>query len=245
MTVDVFTINAVGAGIPPVTRYVDSFNRASGNLGINWIQLMNGMIPIVNPICTATFTIGSCVDVQQGVIMTQFGTLNPGMYYAAGLIAAPIYITNWGRSQYSQWLMIIHDQTGANDAGAGPAVLLQNPGNMSQGQEQNGMYAYFIIVAASTKNWTLFRGNYNPATHTALASGGPLANGDTLRLEARCNVSDTTLTFKRNGVTQTTFVDNSPQHFQTGSPGFMANAFDQTGGGSMTSQWRNFDGGLL
>ena len=212
--------------------------------------MVNPWSPYIAPgPTTATFSIGSCTDVQQGMICSVAGVSNPGMAWSAALICAPIYISNFGRSQFSEWLMITNNKTGANDAQSGPAVMIENSGQQGVGNEKNGLHAYGLQISANDKSYLLWRGCAGTATNIASGAAASFANGDVVRLEAQINASDVTLTIKKNGTTINTFVDNSASRFLAGSPGWVGGLgggqFDNTGGGSMTNQWRNFNGGLL
>jgi hypothetical protein len=246
MTVEVSPLNVLGgAGSPPVTHFEDTFNRAGGQLGGNWIQTISASTPTINPIDAATFSIGTAADLAQAMICSVVGTINPGMTYPSGLLAAPIYMSNFGRSQFSEWQMVRMDRVGANDAFGGPSVLLKNDGQQAIGNEKQGLNGYYILVFASDKSYQLNRGNGFVATNLTSGAAATFTANDIIRLEARINPSDVTLKVVKNGATINTFVDNTAGRMLLGSPGWFGQQFDNTGGGSMTNQWRNFRGGLL
>jgi hypothetical protein len=157
----------------------------------------------------------------------------------------PIYMSNFGKSQFSEWQMIRMDRVGANDAFGGPSVLLKNDGQQAVGNEKQGLNGYYILVFASDKSYQLNRGNGFVATNLTSGPAATFTANDVIRLEARINPGDVTLKVVKNGVTINTFVDNTVGRMLTGSPGWYGQQFDNTGGGSMTNQWRNFRGGLL
>jgi hypothetical protein len=236
---------SINKGGTTVKSFSDTFNRTSGNLGQNWIQSINPISPIANPITAATFSIGAATDLAQAMLCSNVGTTNPGSTWAAGLFCAALYMPAFGKSQFSEWLMINNNKVGANDATGGPAVMLSNSGQISQGSEQVGMFGYYLEIAASDKSFNLQRGNAVVATLQTSGGAASFANGDIIRLEAIIGSSSIVLNIKKNGSLLTTVTDNTVGRLTTGSPGWFGRFFDNTAGGSLTSQWRNFNGGLL
>jgi hypothetical protein len=243
--IDVRNLSINRAGFSNVARtFSDTFNRASGNLGKNWIQTSSPTTPTSNPITTGTYSIGVCTDAIQGVIAAQVGSINPLLQYSGGLICVPLVLNCWGLSQFSEWKMVANDNTGANHVICGPACMLQNSGQQSVGTEQQGLFGYLVEILSDTKAYFVVRGNETVQT-TMFSAGATFINGDVVRLEAKVNAGDVTLTLKQNGTTINSFVDNSVGRILSGSPGFYNGSWDNSGGGSMTCQWRNFNGGLL
>lgn len=248
MTVEVTPLNILGgAGTPQVTHFEDTFNRASGNLGQNWLQTMGPFIPTINPITTSVFSIGAAADLQQAMLLTVIGTGNPGMTYPAAVFPMPIYMSNYAKSQFSEWQLVRQDRVGANDAFGGPAVLMENSGQVSSGNQLNGLHGYYILVFASDKSYQLNRGNTLVAVNLTSGPAASFTANDIIRLEARIasGGGSVELSVLKNGVQINSFLDNTAGRILTGSPAWYGQQFDNSGGGSMTSQWRNFRGGLL
>lgn len=245
MTVEVTPLNVLGGGISLPTRFSDTFNRASGILGQNWIQTVSPFTPVVDPVNAATFGIGAAVDLQQAVLLTVEGTGNPNTVWIAGLLCAPIYMNNFGKSQFSEWLMVANDRTGVNDVAGGPAVLAQNSGLQATGNEKQGLFGYFLFIKASDKSYQLIRGTRGASTVITSGGAASFANGDLIRLQVVVSAGQNDFTIFKNGASFATVTDNSAGRLQVGSPGWIGWLFDNSGGGTMTCQWRNFFGGLV
>ena len=246
MTVEIFPLNALGgaAGVVVPTFLNDPMTGVTGPLGFNYIQTVSPTTPIVDPITSGTYSIGVCADAQQGMIVSNVGTGNPGSSWSGGFIVAPLYISCFGQTQFCEFKIVAISRVGANDSVHGPAIFQSNPGQQAVGSEQKGLFSYKLNIRASDLSYFVGRGNAAVGVQLITGGAGSWAAGDVCRLSGQVNPGDITLRVTKNGVLFATAVDNSAGRFSTGGPGFFSNLFDNSAGGSMISQWRNFRGGL-
>lgn len=248
MTVHVsnFNIGRGGTTSPNApNQFSDTFNRASGGLGKNWIQTMGPFTPIINPVGCGTWSIGACSDASQGCILSYVGSVNPGMWWSSGLICAPLYMSCWGLSQFSEWKLITLTDGGLLNVIGGPSVLNLNTGQLSVGSQANG-HSCYSFQTASDGSAALRRGNAGAFTTLASVAAATISAGDVLRLEAVVVAGvSTVLTAKKNGSTIMSFSDIPATMLVGGSPGHYALQIDGTAAEVMVYQFRNFNGGRL
>jgi hypothetical protein len=224
-------------GAPVVRRFQDTFNRASGKLGPNWIHGITSYTPFGNPVNAGQAAIGaSTQDGLQALLWFANGTINPGQFWNTFLLCAPLISACLNKSQYSQWSLVKSTATAGNGIQFGPATMVQSSGSTAS------LFGYCLLVD-QTPAGQMYRVNGN--AFTALGAGFAVAAGDILRLEATINPGDVTLVAKKNAVTQVTVVDNAASRLSEGSPGMIHRFSDNSGGQTFRSEWRNFDGGLL
>lgn len=223
---DILYSNLVSpSGTKPVTKFTDSFNRASGQLGLNWggffgVSAGNGTIGYPG--------IGACTDALQGVIVQSLGGGGSvdGFIWCSPLVNSAVN----GKNQFSQWDLI--SETGAGSF-CGPSVAV-NPQSMP-GANFN---CYSIILRNG--QWRLIR--LDGGGETQLIAPAVLAIPCTLKITCVFNGAiNNIVTVFRNGVQIGTVTDVTGTIIASGVPGFTTS---NPGGGS-NAQWRNFSGGTF
>jgi hypothetical protein len=236
-----------GGILTPVTHFSDTFNRASGGMGQNWIQTVGPWSPITNPVGSGTWAIGSCVDVVQGLICTYVGSANPGMWWNTTVICVPLILTCWGLSQFSEWKSVSLTDGGLLNVIGGPSVMTQNQGNQSVGNVNNGNTGY-SFQRASDGSCSIRRGCSGTFTTLGTAVAGTAPDGSIMRIEAVVTPGvSTVLTAKVNGtIVLGPFTDAFANPMIIGgSPSLYMLQIDGTAAETMVNQWRNFNGGRL
>ncbi len=209
------------SGVPIVTSFTDSFNRGSGQLGLNWAEFIatatgNGLL--ANP------GIGLCTDAAQGMIVSSLGA---GGKADSIMWSVPLVNTSViGLQQFSQFDLI--SELGTSSF-CGPAVAV-DPGGTS-----------FCSYGIAYRNLTWRLSRMVGVTETTLLGPTAIVIPCTLRINVTFNGAiSNTLNVLRNGVNIGNFVDVAGSIVSRGVPGFLLGA---PSAGDNT-EWRNFSGGI-
>lgn len=221
MSVTVSPITIASGGIARITRFQDTFNRASGDLGVNWIFATIPATPVVGNIYCPRAQIGADAGTQR-LLLSPIGTGAQGTGYWGGGLCLPLTRSVSSQNQFAEM------QVGATinlNTYSGPAVLI------------NQSHLYGV-----GNDGQLIRAD-GPTSLVSLHAGFAVAAGDILRIEAVVTAPQVDLTVKKNGAVQYTVTDAGASRSTTGPPGFFSIMFAGGAGGS--SAWEDFDGGLL
>lgn len=245
MTVEVSPLNVLGgAGLPPVTRFQDSFNRASGPLGQNWMQGCIAITPDVNNVSVGFFSITQATDlVTQALTGNNINTAGATTQMPA--IACPIPLINnfvWGKTQYCQ--LTFKDYSSASNMDMFIGCFVQ-PSALFNGYFMHAnLHVPFIEIAKYSPNAQNSPGSaLNPSTLVAApVNANAFASGDVIRMSVDLVTTpgSAIITLLVNGVQKAQVTDGVP--LIGGVPGIGI----IPGGGSLTTFFHliNFDGGI-
>lgn len=233
MSVIIRPITTTGGGAPLLAGFSDTFVRASGALGTQWVQASHS---VTNPPPTEwqDANIGaSLTDGSQCLRWLPVGAGNPTCVLSGFAFPLPNYQAIRNRNAFVQCTLV---------GAAGAALERYNSGIAVQirGDENT---AYCLEALPQINVLQLLR--INQSTITLISGvGGGVANGDILRLSFTVSAGQVDFIVKKNGVTVGTFTDNSASRLTVGTTGFWVRG---GGGGVPTngySEWRNFSTGL-
>ena len=223
----------VGHGLPLVTTFSDTFNRASGSVGNNWFSKTRPATPTVDPIDSCTFAIGAGTG-GQALLLSSIGNNNPNTVWQAGIFELPARAGTIGKPiQFVQWTWI--QSTGPTGI-EGPAVFIDD-----------NTWDMYIVLLGQTGIPFLRRVNQGTMTNLTNLNGGIALGANTvIRLSADSSTAgQVTLITSFNGVVSDTTVDNNANRLAPGyTGGLYVSAMSLTGGVTSASQWRNFSCGL-
>ncbi len=232
----------LSGGVVEPAQFSDTFNRANGGLGLDWISAVLAFGATV-PIDSAFAQIAaSALDGNQCLRYTTLGAINPLTYYRGRYLPVDLIHSTEGKNQFSEIQIVRHALTAGagNSVDAGCGVLMNLTGQSYQG--------YHLTVRANDgiyilKKWI----DANVATQTNLLVGAAASygNGDILRLEVRFTSAQLNFLVMRNGVTIDSVTDSAANRFTTGSVGLAFDELGNTAGETYTSEWRNYQGGVL
>jgi hypothetical protein len=215
----------------PVINFSDSMNRADEPpfLGSQWNMQIG----------SATALSGATID---GLVNVNAGVATFGLVGSGGTVAAnftPAYIsrstvktrTNAGRTQFSQFR--VRSVNGGVTCAIGPMVYNPNP---------NDPNCYILVAQLVGRTLQLFRGVGTGAV-ILNAAVGVHADNDVLRIEVDPGVASNTIRCYKNGVLQSTDVDNNALRPQNGGIYGITYFSSNAAGGSIS--FDNYSGGLV
>lgn len=230
----------------PITSFSDTFTRANGDLGNNWISQMrnNGggtsdQFPTaiilnnklrLSAVGNSNNNISDCLWIPQQLIATNPNTNLPG-----GI---------WGKNQYAQ---ITFQAMSTNGSGVRQGIGIFAKNNTGGGVGEAQVYLLAVRYTSSGFGsidiWKVIGGqNESGGTTTILGTSGAAPSaGDILRLEGTYSGTTVTLVYKKNG-TQILSVTDNPANSQIGWPCIMV--FTSLGS-TVSGDWTNFDCGML
>jgi hypothetical protein len=220
-------INPSGSGtvVPGSTSFFDSFSRATGPIGSNWVYGAYGVQPpFTNPIQGPFpwIQLGSTRNCMNWILDNNVGVGQQWITWAAPIQTMLALRTN--KSQFSQ----VTFDSGASNSVVGLTVV------MSGSQGQGYLCETEMIPGGGTKLYSVASGGGTPWVINfgllGTASASPLNPGDILRLSADLsNPSQVTLTVHINGALALTVID-AVSNYRTGFPGMMSiGQFTNTG----------------
>lgn len=230
------------AGTPTVRTFSDTFNRASGEMGTNWLWGNPPFTPAATPAQLQQYTIGvSLLDGLQCMIAGSInGAANPNWVLTGFAIPIPAYMGILSKDQFSQATIVNATGAGAERANGGLSVCAGfNPGGGIAG------FAFYYLEALPQINvlqvGKCVNGTYNFAAPFG-AVGGGVANGDVLRFAADIQATQVVLTVSKNGSVVGTFTDNTATRLVIGVPGIATRGSGGVNPGR--TEWRNFSCGV-
>jgi hypothetical protein len=206
----------------------------TGGASTNW-ALAGGFGPTgVAPIAWQTGAFGSLQnDAGLGFNFVWKGTGNPVTTPRCHVIPLLIYESLYfAQNQFVECTNIFSSVAPAANS-CGLAVMMSADVDT----------AYVLEVDTVGNAYNLAR-TVNETRVFLTGGGGPVANGNVLRLEATINPGDVTIEFFKNGVSQFSFADAAANRITFGAPGLYARAGTGVLGNNQ-SQWRNFTAGRL
>jgi hypothetical protein len=227
-----------GGQLPPVTRFQDTFVRASGALGNDWAQATAVNCPFIAPITSGFASIGAIFGGGQGLLWSQCGNLNPASTWFTYLL--PLQLSHFYFGNFNGADQFVECERVRINANGASFVLDCGLAINWQPDTKNG---YILQTATDNDNaWRLFR--REGQTSTLLASADPAtADNDVYGLTAEVNAGDVTLRVFLNSVLQNTFVDNGATRVTSGLPCLVGGCTAGAAGGPQ-SHWINFSAGL-
>lgn len=215
MTVRVsnFNVGLRAGGSRPITSFSDTFNRASGELGINWGAGSIAITPVVNNVFVASFAIEASTDFTQSLGMSTVASAGSGTQMWG--FAYPIPLCNsavYGKTQFAQFTF--KDYSSTNNSNIFLCTSF-HPGAMPIGYFLGfNLHAPAIDVTKAQINSNGHQGN-SLNTSTLIANpinGNATVNGDVWRIS--CDYDTTPgsaiITIKLNGVQIKQQTDASP-----------------------------------
>lgn len=228
-------LNVLGGPATQATQFCDDFNRASSSdLGINWFDTTLQSVPIVNPIGSATFSIGACVDGPQGLLISYSGLANPNTQWQSGAFSVPLRnnITRT-RNQFVEARFINQ---------SGPAVV-QPQISLSALVNDQLFTMYGLSLSGIVAPHPLALQRHNGTSVTVLAAYGAIVSSlDVIRLSVNVDdLANIRLEAFRNDVSLGVTIDNSVNRLTVGyAGGFRMEQFGSSGGIPSHSQWRDY-----
>lgn len=211
------------------TSFSDTFLRAGGDLGPNWLQFSCPYTPIATPPNFFQIIVSGTAD---SVSMQPGGGVNNAAW-APPVFAIPRAVIQslYGKTQFAQ--MTFLSQT--NTARGGPGVMMDGNGEPQ--------FTCYQIGLSAASHLQLFRNNGATSTTTLQADLGLVVANDIVRLSADLSVAgQVTLRTSKNGVVIDTTVDNAAGRLTTGCPGMqLATASTNPTG---IAKWTTFSCGL-
>lgn len=237
MTVIIRPLPAIqqrGSTVSPV--FTDSFARASGPLGSQWVQGNHMFTPAATPAQLQDATVAtSLIDGLQCLRWaSQNGAANPNWVLHGFAFPIPNYSLLLNRSQYVQCRII-------NSTGAGAERATSGMATMARGDEDS---AYALECLPSINVVQLLR--VTASTTVVLSGWGApgCANGDLFRLNCVLSAGQNDFTLIKNGVLVPLAVsDIGAPRLTVGVPGFWVRG----SGGVLPgiAEWRSFESGPL
>lgn len=212
----------------------DTFNRANGPLGANWIVGIQdaGGTSVARPtIAIAASSVDGQKCIKWSTVGAAVGTVQP-------CLVVPIFpIGLLNNNQYCQFRLVRHARTaGVNNLFMGLVILA------TVGGQNSNLNCYIWQLEAPAGNSVLIR-----VTNGVQAGFGPpnptFADGDLLRISAVINAADTTIQIIKNGIVQQTVVDTNAARKTQGMPGLMATSLNEPSA-NYISELREFSCGI-
>lgn len=243
-----------GSGAAVAKTFSDTFNRASGTLGSDWItglwDCQNATV--ANTMYSTGFAISALFDATQGLKLNQNpnggGIQNAGqcgfmLPSSLGYLVKP---TSSGLSarQFSQITFYHGALSGGAGFATGPSCLLNFGSGGSVGT------CYFININSSAKTIGSITGFQNVGLgggtfYVALNLGAvAIADGDVIRLEVTPSAGSNFIQAFQNGTSIGNTNDNNGSRPTFGTVGVFGQPFSANLG-IATAEYKNFSGGLF
>jgi hypothetical protein len=225
-------VQMLQGGTPKVLSFADTFNRASGSLGLNWINAGYGFTPQVQPTSMGHMDIGlSTIDFLPCARFTMIAAVvNPNTIWHSQSIPIPNYIGLNGRNQFVQTTYITSNGLGANEMLSGPSVF-------ARADEDSCYYLELAVASGTTRILRV-----NQATLFVVGNLGAVpANGNVYRMSVVNTGTQINFTVITNGGAPQTFSDATAQRLTVGIPGYFCRGAGGTIPGS--AEYRNFVSG--
>jgi len=216
-----------GAGAAQ-TSFADTFNRASGPLGSDWIVASYPFLPTNTVVATMEANVGVATDLGQACLIAFIGNANPTWVLPCQMIPILVSRNLFGLNAFCQATFI----SGADNSLAGIGLGLKTDTTLS-----------FYSLANSTNGNTVTIRKWVAGALSTLATvrASKLVANEVIRFWVNYDdPAQVVLNATIDGGSLTTVADAAASRFYDGSPGILGISTNQTG----TQQYRNFSCGL-
>jgi len=230
-----------GGGSPPPLRvFSDTFNRASGELGTQWLSGNTLFTPSATPAQGQQYKIGASVlDGLQCLICGSInGAANPNWVLPGFAIPIPAYMGVINRNQFVQATLVTATGAGVERANAGIGCLMAFNTNTT---DFSGYYLEALPQINVLQVGRQIGGTFLFGAPFGTVGGG-VVNGDVLRMSADIQAGQVVLTVRKNGTVMATFTDNTASRLTVGVPGVITRG--SAGVNPGRTEFRNWSGGV-
>lgn len=224
-------VKQVGGDVIPIS-FADTFNRASGRLGRNWIEGTYVFTPIVAPVAGTDISIGaSTLDgLQCAIWASPSSGANPNTIWHGAAVPQTVYNSLYGADQFVQATFVQATGAGANEMQTGPS-LFQN-GDVDS--------CYYLEIAPASGTTRILRNLQSTLSVIGNLGVAPV-NGNIYRMSLVNTGTQINFTVTINAGAPQTFSDATAQRITTGSPGLFCRGAGGPAPGR--AEYRNFSCG--
>lgn len=225
------------SGMPLQTQFADTFNRASGFPGSDWIVGISAILPFVQPIQVEQYSIGASTLAPFGQCLRVTplqSAANPNTDCPGWMIADRVYQNDLnGTSKFTEAVIIQNTGVGVERMNAGISIQHKADENT----------CYFLECIPSINVMQIGKNVQGTITFPFGALADPtVANNDKVSIAVVVSAGQVDFTVRKNDVIVGTKTDATGSRIVTGGMGF----WTRGAGGAIPgiAEWRNFRCGL-